>query len=327
MSIERALRVVAVLACLSLIPEFASAQSNATIAGVVKDSSGAVLPGVTVEAASPALIEKVRTVVTDGAGQYKIVNLVPGVYTVTFTLTGFNTVRREGIELTASFTATVNADLRVGSLQETITVSGETPTVDVQNVTQQRVMTRDIMSAVPAGMRSAAQLGVLIPGVTSTNQDVGGTAFSASAIAIHGSRLQEQTPLYDGMNYNNGQGRGGNFIAIVTNDATVQEISLETSGLSAESETSGIRTNLIPRDGGNTFRGLFIGVVHRPQSAERQPQRRPEGDRPDVVDDGEASPTTSIPRSAGRSSRTSCGSGGRSARRRRSSRWPGSSTT
>ncbi len=85
-------------------------------------------------------------------------------------------------------------------------------------------MTRDIMSAVPAGMRSAAQLAVLIPGVTTNNQDVGGTAFSASAIAIHGSRLQEQTQLYDGMNYNNGQGRGGNFIAIVTNDATVQEI-------------------------------------------------------------------------------------------------------
>ena len=116
MSVERALRLVAVLACLSLIPEFASAQSNATIAGVVKDSSGAVLPGVTVEAASPALIEKVRTAVTDGAGQYKIVNLVPGVYTVTFTLTGFNTVKREGIELTAAFTATVNADMRVGSL-------------------------------------------------------------------------------------------------------------------------------------------------------------------------------------------------------------------
>src|SRR5678815_220106 len=97
--------------------------------------------------------------------RYKIVNLVPGVYTVTFTLPGFNTSKREGIELTASFTATVNTDLRVGSLQETITVSGETPTVDIQNVTQQRVMTRDIMSAVPAGMRSAAQLAVLIPGV------------------------------------------------------------------------------------------------------------------------------------------------------------------
>ena len=150
--------VLMTLALLVLAVPVTFAQSGSGIAGVVKDSSGAVLPGVTVEAASPALIEKVRTVVTDGAGQYKIVDLVPGVYTVTFTLTGFNTVKREGIELTASFTATVNADLRVGSLQETITVSGETPTVDVQNVMQQRVMTRDVISAVPAGMRSAAQL-------------------------------------------------------------------------------------------------------------------------------------------------------------------------
>ena len=109
---------VGLFAMLLLLPALASAQSGSGIAGVVKDSSGAVLPGVTVEAASPALIEKVRTVVTDGEGQYKIVGLVPGAYSVTFTLTGFNTIKREGIELTASFTATVNADLRVGSLRK-----------------------------------------------------------------------------------------------------------------------------------------------------------------------------------------------------------------
>src|SRR3954453_16028688 len=238
MSIERALGLVAVLACLSLIPGFASAQSNATIAGVAKDSSGAILPGVTVEAASPSLIEKTRTAVTDGAGQYKIVNLVPGVYTVTFTLTGFNTVKREGIELTGSFTASVNADMKVGSLEETITVSGQASVVDVQNVTQQKVVTRDVLNAIPAGMKSTGQIGVLIPGVTSTSQDVGGTAFSAVGLAVHGSRLNEQAALYDGMNFNNGQGRGGQFIAIVTNDATVQEMAIETAGLSAEAEAS-----------------------------------------------------------------------------------------
>jgi hypothetical protein len=247
------------VALVLVIPAATLAQSGSSIAGVVKDGTGAVMPGVTVEASSPALIEKVRTAVTDGAGQYKIVNLVPGVYTVTFTLTGFNTVRRDDLELTSSFTATVNADLRVGALEETITVSGASPTVDTQNVVQQQVMTREVLNAIPAGMKSTGQVGVLIPGVTSTSQDVGGTAFSAVGLAVHGSRLNEQAALYDGMNFNNGQGRGGQFIAIVTNDATVQEMAIETAGLSAESEASGVRINLVPRDGGNRFSGLFIG--------------------------------------------------------------------
>jgi hypothetical protein len=260
MPFERAARFVAVWACMLLLPGLAAAQSNATIAGVARDSSGAVLPGVTVEAASDVLIEKNRTAITDGAGQYKIVNLVPGTYTVTFTLTGFNTVKREGIELTAAFTETVNADMKVGSLEETITVSGQASVVDVQNVTQQKVVTRDVLNAIPAGMKSTGQVGVLIPGVTSTSQDVGGTAFSAVGLAVHGSRLNEQAALYDGMNFNNGQGRGGQFIAIVTNDATVQEMAIETAGLSAESEVSGVRINLVPKDGGNTYKGVVIGA-------------------------------------------------------------------
>jgi hypothetical protein len=257
----RTLTVFVLLSAASLlIPASTHAQSNSGIAGIVKDTSGAVLPGVTVEAASPALIEKVRTVVTDGAGQYKIVELRPGSYTVTFTLAGFSSVKREGIELTASFTATVNADLRVGTVEETITVTGETPTVDLQNVVQQRVMTRDIINAVPAGTKSAMVLGVLIPGVTTISQDVGGTIYGSAAIAIHNSRAQEMQLLHDGMAYNNGQGRGGSFTAIATNDATVAEVSLETSGLSAESEVSGIRSNVIPKDGGNAFKGYFFGT-------------------------------------------------------------------
>ena len=252
---------IAVLALLLLRPGLAVAQtqSGSSIAGVVKDSSGAVLPGVTVEATSPALIEKARTAVTDGEGQYKIVGLVPGVYSVTFTLSGFNTVRREGIELTASFTATVNAELRVGSVQETVTVTGVVPTVDVQNVVQQRVMTRDVISAIPAGTKSVAAIGALIPGVVSQAQDVGGSAFSATAIAVHGSRFNEQQLLYDGVFYNHGAGAGGNFNTIVPNDATVQEVSLEVGGTSAESPNGGLRTNIIPRDGGNTFKGFFFG--------------------------------------------------------------------
>ena len=124
-----------------------------------------MLPGVTVEASSAALIEKVRSVISDGGGQYRIVDLRPGVYTVTFTLTGFNTFIRDGLELTGDFTATINAELRVGSIEETITVTGEAPVVDVQGVTRQRVLTNEVIEAVPTG-RYFVSLGVLVPGIS-----------------------------------------------------------------------------------------------------------------------------------------------------------------
>ena len=130
---------------LSSTGAFAQASSSGSIAGVVRDTTGAVLPGVTVEAASPALIEKTRSVVTDGSGAYKIVDLRPGTYSVTFTLTGFSTVKREGIELTSAFTANVNADMKVGSVEETITVTGASPIVDTQNVVQKQTASREVM--------------------------------------------------------------------------------------------------------------------------------------------------------------------------------------
>jgi hypothetical protein len=141
---RRLLRGVAALAWVVLLPGMASAQ--ATIAGVVRDASGGVLPGVTVEASSPALIEKVRSVVTDGTGQYRIVDLRPGTYSVTASLTGFTTVKREGIELSGAITATIPLELRVGSLQETITVTGETPVVDVQSVRRQTTLDNEILT-------------------------------------------------------------------------------------------------------------------------------------------------------------------------------------
>ena len=136
--------------CVLLLSAGASAQENSGIAGVARDTSGGVLPGVTVEAASPALIEKVRTVVTDGEGRYNIVDLRPGSYTVTFSLGGFGTVKREGIELSAGFTATVNADLQVGTLAETVTVTGATPLVDTQNVRKQIVASKDLLDSLPS---------------------------------------------------------------------------------------------------------------------------------------------------------------------------------
>src|SRR5438034_9046505 len=241
-----------VLLCL-LVPASTFAQGG--IAGVVKDTTGAVLPGVTVEAASPALIEKVRTVVSDGEGLYKIVDLRPGVYTVTFTLLGFSTVRREGIELTASFPATVNGARRVGCGEETVTVRGQSSTVDTQQVVQQRVLTRNVMDDVPVGTKTIAAMGALIPGMVASVQDVGGTGGSSGqTIAIHNSRNGEEQLLQDGMTYNTGNGRGGGFSAVRANEASTQEIAIETSGLMAESELSGVRTNVIPKEGGNSFK-------------------------------------------------------------------------
>src|SRR5437867_4047168 len=167
---------VLVIAGLLLAPRVTSAQA---ISGTVTDAPGSVLPGVTVEARSPALIEQVRTVFTDGAGLYQIVELRPGTYSVTFMLTGFGTLIREGIELTTGFTANVDAQLRVGAVSETVTVTGATPVVDVQNVTQRQVATREIIDTVPVA-KSFQSLGVLIPGIVTSGttsglpQDVGG---------------------------------------------------------------------------------------------------------------------------------------------------------
>src|SRR5665213_2112500 len=137
----------AVSAFLFLVPTSAFAQ--ATIAGIVKDASGAVLPGVSVEAASPALIEKVRTAVTDGSGQFRVENLRPGTYSVTFTLSGFSAFKRDGIDLAGSFTATVNADLKVGTVSETITVTGEAPVVDVQSAAREITLSTDVVKSIP----------------------------------------------------------------------------------------------------------------------------------------------------------------------------------
>src|SRR6185369_2360147 len=145
-SCKSSLLVAAFAAAIIALPSAAHAQ--ASLAGTVKDASDALLPGVTVEAASPALIEKVRSAVTDGSGQYRIENLRPGQYSVTFTLPGFTPVRREGVELTGSFTATVNAELKVGTVQETVVVTGETPVVDVQNSQRQAVLTSETLNAI-----------------------------------------------------------------------------------------------------------------------------------------------------------------------------------
>jgi hypothetical protein len=232
---------------------------GAGIAGVVRDSSGGVLPGVTVEASSPALIEKVRTAVTDGQGLYNIINLGPGTYAVTFELPGFSTVRREGIELSASFTATVNADMRPGGVEETLTVTGEAPTVDIQNVGQQRVMTRAVIDALPTGTNSWQNLGVLIPGTTAQSQDVGGSGAVFANIAAHGGRLNDIMMMSGGMSTSLGSARFSNGPRL-NNTAAMQEFGIAIGAHSAETVSGGVRIDAIPKDGGNMFSGSFYGA-------------------------------------------------------------------
>jgi hypothetical protein len=234
------------------------AQAQGTLAGVVRDATGAVLPGVTVEAASPALIEKVRTTVTDNSGQYRIVDLRGGVYTVSFTLSGFTTSKREGVQLAGESIVTVNGDMRVGELTETVTVSGESPVVDLQSTTRQQVMTKDVIDTLPTG-RNYASLGFLLPGVNSSARDVGGAGGDTmSQLTIHGSKPGDQRVMQNGVNTMTLQVNGDRGIA-VPNPGMASEVTIDTSGLSAEQGQGGIRINYIPRDGGNMFNGsLFV---------------------------------------------------------------------
>jgi hypothetical protein len=259
MNVPKMALAVAFMSLLGLGATSALAQGVATgsIAGVVKDISGGVLPGVTVEASSPALIEKTRTAVTDDQGNYKIVDLRPGVYTVSFTLAGFSVVRREGIELTSNFTAQISADMKVGTLEETVTVTGESPVVDTQNTVQQRVISKDVLDALPVG-KSFNLYTALVPGAigTATNQDVGGTkGENTQGFKIHGGRTGDFQQLRDGMFFGT-LVAAGNYMSS-TNPATVQEVTVETSGFSAGAETGGGHINVVPRDGGNFYNGSF----------------------------------------------------------------------
>ncbi len=237
-----------------LIPAVASAQASGSITGVVRDSSGAVLPGVTVAASSPALIEQTRSVVSDATGQYRIVDLRPGTYTVTFTLSGFSTVRREGIELTATFVATVNADLRVGAVAETVTVTGESPVVDVQSSQTVRTLSNDVMAAIPSS-RLYSNVTVMMPGVNVQGADVGGITGSLfSVFQAHGGRRNEGQVQVNGLSMG-WQGMGVSGYVPEVNAA--QEVSFQVTGGLGEAGTGGPQMNLIPKEGGNTRSGTF----------------------------------------------------------------------
>jgi hypothetical protein len=262
MNAHQFVRLVVVSGCLVFLPAIAWAQAETgNIAGVVRDTSGAVMPGVTVEAASPALIGRVRAVTTDSQGLYRIVDLRPGLYTVTFTLPGFNTFRRDGIELTTGFTATVNAELRVGTVTETVTVSGASPVVDVQNIQQQTTITRATLDAIPTSRRPAQLLTIIVGADTGgTNfHDVGGVGSDRGFFGVHGQRADDMTYNFAGMDSRVFSGGGFQY-----NAHTFEEVVVETAAGSAEATTGGVQINIIPKDGGNRFSGSMSTEITGP---------------------------------------------------------------
>jgi hypothetical protein len=250
--------VVIAVAWLVLLPAGALAQS--AIAGLVTDNSGAVLPGVTVEASSPVLIEKIRSVVTDGQGRYTIVDLRPGTYRVSFALPGFSTQVREGLVLPADFTLTVNVQLAVGALEENVTVTGQAPTVDVQSAARTQVITRELLDALPTP-RNTQSFGYLAQGVRLNRPDVGGAQMMEQVnMRVHGASQLHTTMQIDGMLISPAFSDGA--IQNYLNQAHFAETSFTTSSQGAEVSSGGIRLNMIPNDGGNTFRGSFyMGVT------------------------------------------------------------------
>jgi len=240
---------------LTSVPSAASAQGelNGAVAGTVRDATGAVLPGVTVEASSPALIEKTRTSATDAQGQYRIVDLRPGVYTVTFTLTGFSTIKRDAVELTTGFTATLNVVMSVGAVEETITVTGASPMVDVQNVRTQTVVSRQVLDALPTA-KDLAGFAISTPGADGgvPARGVGGIKGEGNyALQLHGAAGGHTTQ--DGMMVESpvGAGTGRGYF---TSQVLIQEVVLYAVA-SAETESRGLNVNVVTRDGSNRFTG------------------------------------------------------------------------
>src|SRR5256712_588664 len=258
------MRILVFVACAALMPTIALAQ--AVIAGSVKDSSGAVLPGVNVEATSPELIEKIRTAVTDGTGQYRIEDLRPGAYTVTFSLPCFTTWKREGSELTGTFTATINVELKVGVVAETVTVTGESPVVNIQSARREMTLNNAVIKPIPQ-VRSYNATVSVVPGVT-TNLNAVVTATATTQFPIHGGRNNEGRLMIDGLNIGNPPG-GNQPTSYIADVGNAQEVTFTTAGGLGESETAGLVMSVVPKTGGNRKSGaLFMSFTGKKLSGD-----------------------------------------------------------
>jgi hypothetical protein len=249
-----------VLALVALLIVFAAprtADAQSAISGVVTDTTGAVLPGVTVEARSPALIEQSRTAETDAQGQYRIIQLRPGIYTVTFTLSGFTTIVREGIELQADFTAPVNVQMRLGAVEETVTVTGQSPVVDIQSTQRREVLPASLVDLLPTG-RSYQSVMATLPAVNIGQFDVGGsTQMWQGQATAYGGQAGDFKINIDGLDTSISLSTGQHS-GLYLNDGGFQEYVYQVNAGNADTQTGGIKLNIIPKQGGNRFSGQFL---------------------------------------------------------------------
>ncbi|MEO8100766.1 MAG: carboxypeptidase-like regulatory domain-containing protein [Acidobacteriota bacterium] len=235
---------------LALMSSMASAQS--AISGQVKDTSGGTMPGVTVEAASSALIEKSRIATTSGDGRYAIIDVRPGIYTMTFTIEGFTTVKQQ-VEVPSSVTVPVDAEMKVGSVRETITVEPTVATVDLQNVAHPETLSRNEMDSAPTA-RNLQSVGSYVPGVRLNIPDVGGTQQTQQTyITTHGNPAHNNVILLDGMLINTTQSEGQ--VQTYLDNEMIQEATYFTSNNPVDTTGGGVLTYIVPKDGGNDFHG------------------------------------------------------------------------
>ena len=253
----RLVRLLSIALLAVLLPAAARAQSS--VAGVIRDASGAVLPGVTVEASSPVLIEKVRTAISDSTGQYRISELPPGVYTLRFSLAGFNVTERTGVELRGGGVVTVNADMRVGGVQETVTVTGESPVVDIRSTKRETVLDDDVLRSIPSSRGYNALL-TAVPSVTGGSQNIDLNP-TMRIFTSHGGRGNEGRVQVDGLNVG-AAFNGGGVSGYTMDTGNAAEMTFTLSGGLGEAETGGMNVNIVPKSGGNTFKGTaFISAA------------------------------------------------------------------
>jgi len=251
---------VVLLSLVSVSAAFAQSVSSGTIEGTVKDESGSVLPGVTVTITSPALQVGQVVQVSDTAGNYKFVDLPAGTYRLSAELPGFASLIREDLRLTVGFNARIDLTLKVGALEESVTVSGQSPVVDVTNTAGSVAFTKEVLDSIPRG-RDLQNIFAMAPGVTQAVADVGGSTMAQRQNLSSYGVLSQPKLQVEGMNITMGADQN---TAIYFNDSTLEEVQIKSSGNDAEVSVPGISMVAIMKSGGNTFHGTYQASVESP---------------------------------------------------------------